>query len=193
MRMCDLKIQDKCSFGRVVDYGEPIRLDEALSRCQVENVRDSLDLSFFSKFAQNVDKNEELAGTKVKKYLIRGSSAVVFETPEGDVLKLTSGNHFPLNRPQEDFDVPIIKKGKAGKVRYYFEEKLSQRGLSEGFVQEIKEQIKAAGYKCSDLRDYDTFQIGLSEKGKLYLLDPECAKYKTVFHAIGDKCKRFLK
>lgn len=139
-----------------------------------------------------MSKNEELSNIKVSKYLGRGSSAVVFETSDGNILKLTETNHFPLNRPVQSFDVTIYKHGKAGKIHYYFEEKLFQHGLSEGFVSIMKDMIKAAGLRPYDLLDGDVFQLGMSKEGKLYLLDPECAKYKTIFHAIFDKMKRLL-
>ncbi len=143
-------------------------------------------------FIKAISYNNKLANTQIKGFVAKGSNALVFETSDGKILKLTTGNHFPLNRPQEDFDVPIYEKGKIGKIHYYLEEKLYQHGLSEPFVQEIKEKIKNKGYKTFDIYDGDTNQIGLSKDGKLYLLDPECAKYKTIFHAIFNKAKKFI-
>lgn len=175
------------------EYSEPKRLDEALLHCKSQDAQGLCEQKILDEFVDQVGQDNNLASTKVKKYVTSGSSAVVFETVEGDVLKLTKGNHFPMNRPHESFDVPIIKQGRVGTMRYYIEEKLSQHGLSEGFVQTMKDKIKKAGYKCSDLGDYDVHQIGLSKNGELFLLDPECAKYKTIFHAIFDKAKRFLK
>ena len=76
---------------------------------------------------------------------------------------------------------------------YYIEEKLYQHGLSPVFVQDIKDAIKQKGYKTFDFYDYDIHQIGISKEGKLYLLDSECARYKTIFHALFDKTKTFIK
>lgn len=177
-----------------LEYKTPVPLIQVLKDlqqkelCEFRNFDSSLDV-----FIKNVSKDEVLSSNKIKKYVQKGSSAIAFETPQGDILKLTIGNHFPMNRPQADFDVPIIKKGRAGKVYYYLEEKLMQHGLSEGFVDIIREKIKAEGFKPYDLYDYDIHQIGMSQDGKLYLLDPECAKYKTIFHALFDKITHLLK
>ena len=147
----------------------------------------------FDEYIKDISQDKELSSFPIKKYVNRGSSAIVFETNSGDILKLTQANHFPMNRPQAGFDVPILKKGKCGSVFYYIEPKLYQHGLSEGFVKIIKEMIVKEGYKPSDIADSDIHQIGLSMEGKLYLLDPECAKYKTIFHALYDKLKRIFK
>ena len=173
-------------------YTPPLKLLEALIKCRkTEHGVDEYS-ERFDVLVKNVSKNEELSNMKVSKYLGRGSSAIVFETLDGNVLKLTTSNHFPLNRPVQNFDVPIYKHGKAGNVHYYVEEKLFQHGLSEGFVSIMKEMIKASGLRPNDLMDGDVFQLGMSKEGKLYLLDPECAKYKTIFHALMDKAKRLL-
>lgn len=163
----------------------PQRLDSALNYiAKTEKIPDV--------FIKGVSKNEELASTTVTKLIAEGSRALVFETSNGDILKLSDGNHFPLNRPQESFDVPIFKKGKVGNMYYYLEEKLSQRNMSEGFVDTVIEWIKEKGYRPYDIKN-DINQIGLSKSGKLYLLDPECAKYKTIFHALYDKTKNSIK
>ena len=175
-----------------VVYKRQLTLTGALQECQKSDKRISATETRLDIFLKNVSKNEELSNIKVSKYLGRGSSAVVFETSDGNILKLTETNHFPLNRPVQSFDVPIYKHGKAGKIHYYVEEKLFQHGLSEGFVSIMKDMIKAAGLRPYDLLDGDVFQLGMSKEGKLYLLDPECAKYKTIFHAIFYKMKRLL-
>ena len=153
----------------------------------LKNTNQNIDI-----FIKAVSNNEKLSNIKIKNFLAQGSSAIVFETEDNRILKLTKGNHFPLNRPPEEFDVPILKKGKIGEIHYYIEEKLYQHGFSEPFVEEIKAKIKNKGYKTFDIYDGDINQIGLSKDGKLYLLDPECAKYKTIFHAIFDKLKKFI-
>ena len=143
---------------------------------------------------KNVEKNEEVASIRVKKVIGGGSSArVVFETESGDVLKITEENHFPLRRPHESFDVPIFKQGKAGSLYFYIEEKLYQHGLGDGFVEIVRDMIRKCGYVPNDLETGAVHQIGISQEGKLYLLDPECARYKTVFHALFDKALRFMR
>lgn len=183
-----MEIQNK------IEYTPAVTLDKALRYLQKQDSK----VSGFNKeeldiFVKNVAKNEDLSSMKVSKYFARGALAIVFETPDGEVLKLTQGNHFPMNRPIESFDVPVFKKGRAGDIYYYLEEKLFQNGLSQPFVEMIKDKIKERGYRTFDLYDFDFHQIGFSKEGRLYLLDPECAKYKTIFHAAFDKLKKLLK
>lgn len=147
----------------------------------------------FDIFIKETSKNTELSSQKVVCLVGHGSTAAAYETPDGKILKLSIGNHFPMNRPHESFDVPLYAKGKIGKMHYYLEEKLYQHGLSKEFVEDVKQAIKQKGYKTFDFYDYDIQQIGISKDGKLYLLDPECAKYKTVFHAIFDKIKNRIR
>ena len=181
------------NMDKQINYPSHTKLIDALKGLRQKeiavfgNINSSLD-----EFIENIAKNKEVSSFEVHKYINRGASAMVFETPDGDILKLTSGNHFPMNRPHESFDVPIFKKGKCGKIFYYIEEKLFQHELSEGFVEIMKDMIKSEGYKISDLLSSDMHQIGFSKTGKLYLIDPECAKYKTIFHALFDKCKRLM-
>ncbi len=156
---------------------------------QLGYVNMARDIDYYIK---NICKDTELAETKINRKIGEGSSAIVYETEDGDVLKLTRNNHFPLRRPHEDFDVPIKKQGKSGKVYYYFEEKLYQHNLNTGFVNQIKDMIAKKGYKTWDLGGYGIHQIGLSESGQLYLLDPECARYKNIFHACWQKLKKII-
>lgn len=169
-----------------------ITLKEALHKRQIieRNIGNSSQIDIFAK---SVEKDSELASTPIKRYIGKGSSAIVFETKNGDILKLTNGNHFLLNRPHEDFDVPIIKSGKVGSIRYYFEEKLLQHGLSDGFVEIMRDMIIEKGYKPYDLGEGDIQQIGLSREGKLFLADSECARFKTIFHALWYHTKKFFK
>lgn len=177
-----------------IEYNTPVPLIQVLRDLKAKEQHEHrMQDSSLDVFIKNVAKDEVLSSNKVKKYVQKGSSAIAFETPDGDILKLSIGNHFPMSRPQENFDVPIKKQGRSGKVFYYLEEKLYQHGLSEGFVEVIREKIKENGYRPSDLDDYDIHQIGMSKDGKLYLLDPECARYKTIFHALFDKITHLLK
>ncbi len=138
---------------------------------------------------KRVLKNKELASTPIRDYLGCGSSAIAFETENGVVLKLSESTHYPLGRTQEDFDVPIYKKGKTKGIYYYFEEKLMQHDLNEGFVEIVRDMIIEKGYKPHDLEENATHQIGFSKNGALYLIDPECARHKTIFHALWKELK----
>lgn len=165
-----------------------ISLIEAL-----HEIKKSDSCEIFDIFIKETSKNIELSSQKICSYAGRGSTAAAFETQDGKILKLSIGNHFPMNRPHESFDVPLYKKGKIGKMHYYLEEKLYQHGLPAEFVDFVKQSIRQKGYKTFDFYDYDIHQIGISKEGKLYLLDPECAKYKTIFHAIFYKLKNNIK
>ena len=96
------------SYDRPEEYSEVKRLDEALS-LRKASTKNGYEQNILDAFISGVSENEELAATKVRGYLATGASSIVFETSDGDVLKLTRGNHFPLNRPHEIFDVPIIE------------------------------------------------------------------------------------
>ena len=185
----EISIQNKYP-APIFKSAKPARLITALQNLHLTRPE---DIKMTDVFIKEVSKNDEVANKLVKKYLCKGSAALVFETPEGEILKLTLGNHFPLNRPVESFDVPVYEHKKSGKVHCYLEEKLYQHGLSDVFVDEVKNHIREKGYRTFDFYDGDINQIGLSKEGKLYLLDPECAKYKTIFHAIFDKIKQLLK
>ena len=159
----------------------------------LHSIRKNDDSENLDIFIKEVSPNKDLASQEITGLAGRGSAALAFNLPDGKILKLSAGNHFPMNRPHESFDVPVYKKGKSGKMYYYIEEKLYQHGLSPVFVQDIKDAIKQKGYKTFDFYDYDIHQIGISKEGKLYLLDSECARYKTIFHALFDKTKTFIK
>ncbi len=169
---------------------ESVKLIDALKNVQQCNPGGLLETDIFIK---EVSKNSNLASKKVERFLAKGTSAIVFLTPDDNILKLTLGNHYPNNRPHENFDVPVFEKGKSGKIYYYLEEKLYQHGLSENFVKQIKDNIRSSGYRPFDIYDEDVNQIGLSKTGKLYLLDPECARYKSIFHVLLAKVKNFYK
>ena len=134
-----------------IEYNTPVPLIQVLRDLKAKEQHEHrMQDSSLDVFIKNVAKDEVLSSNKVKKYVQKGSSAIAFETPDGDILKLSIGNHFPMSRPQENFDVPIKKQGRSGKVFYYLEEKLYQHGLSEGFVEVIREKIKENGLYLLD-------------------------------------------
>ncbi len=179
-----------------MDYSRPVSLKQAL--CNVrddKNINEGIigDKNVINRFItdlQNSKQTQKILRRKVVKLAGYGSSAAVFETADGKIIKLTDGNHIPLNRPRAFFDVPVFKKGKSGKTHFYLEEKLYQHAMPAFWVDVVRDMIKQSDYKIFDLYEYDTHQIGISKEGKLYLLDAECAKYKTIFHALLDKAKR---
>lgn len=188
-RRCDLL---------AVDYQRPVTLKKALFDIQNtaeinEGIIGHKDIvSRFINDLQNCSESRKILQRKVIKLAGYGSSAAAFETADGKIIKLTDGNHIPMNRPLAGFDVPVFKKGKSGRTHFYIEEKLYQHEMPLFWVDTVRDMIKNQGYRPSDLFDFDTHQIGVSSKGRVYLLDPECARYKTIFHALLDKAKRFV-
>ena len=179
-----------------VEYNRPVTLKKALYDIKQSSQIDegvASDKTIVQRFIDDLNLSGKILNKKIIKMLGSGSSAITFETPDGKVIKITDGNHFPLNRPHAVFDVPVYKKGHKGKTYYYIEEKLYQHAMPVFWVDSVRDMIRDKGYRPFDLYEYDTHQIGISKNGKIYLLDPECARYKTIFHALFDKTKHLLK
>lgn len=177
-------------------YSKPVTLKKALyDIVSTSSLNEGIvgEKTVISNFITDLSSNKKLINKKVVGLVGYGSSAVAFETADGKVLKLTSGSHFPLNRPHEIFDVPLYASGKHGKTHFYLEEKLYQHSMPQYFVSTVKDMIVSTGYKASDFYSNDTHQIGIAKNGRVYLLDAECAKYKTLLHAAFDKAKKFIR
>ena len=183
-------------YVQSVEYGRPVTLKKALYDIKQSSQIDegvAGHKPIVQRFIDDLNLSGKILNKKIIKMLGSGSSAIAFETPDGKIIKITDGNHFPLNRPHALFDVPVYKKGHKGKTYYYIEEKLYQHAMPVFWVDSVRDMIRDKGYRPFDLSEYDTHQIGISKNGKIYLLDPECARYKTVFHALFDKTKHLLK
>lgn len=180
-----------------VEYKKPVKLKKALIDIAHEKALNEGiigEKNTLQRFILDLSKaGDKILERKVVALKGFGSVAAAFETADGKILKLTDGNHFPMNRMPAGFDVPVYRKGHRGKTYYYLEEKLYQHNLSEDFVQIVKNAIKNSGFRPSDLYAGDVFQIGIAKNGKLYLADPECAKYKTIFHALVDKALKIIR
>ncbi len=179
-----------------VEYNRPVTLKKALYDIKQSSQIDegvAGDKPIVQRFIDDLNISGKILNKKIVKMLGSGSSAIAFETPDGKIIKITDGNHFPLNRPHAVFDVPVYKKGHKGKTYYYIEEKLYQHAMPVFWVDSVRDMIRDKGYRPFDLYEYDTHQIGISKNGQIYLLDPECARYKTVFHAMFDKTIRLMK
>lgn len=182
-----------------IEYKRPVTLKKALyDIVQEKKLNEGIvgEKPTIQRFIEDLSQSGKILNRKITKLLGYGSVAAVFETPDGKVIKLTDGNHFPMNRPQRSFDVPIMEKGHGGrrlllgrKTYFYLEEKLYQHNLPDYFADTVREMIKSDGFSVCDLYSGDTFQTGMSRNGRVYLVDPECARYKTIFHAIFDKAK----
>lgn len=131
-------------------------------------------------------KDEKIGQKKISKIIGAGSSSIAFETPMGDVLKISHQNPFVENRPIQDFDAKIFKKGKYKNSYYLLEEKLDKVNFIEDDnpAIQVAEKIKEKGFKVHDLWDMQTWQVGRSKNGQLKLLDHECAQFKSKKHKI---------
>lgn len=168
----------------------PMNIIEFLK--ELENTAHFKDSKKMLKKYQTGIENSPVKDIKVTQMIGHGSSAMAFETEDGKILKLTEENHFPLNRPVEDFDAAVYEKGKVKNVYYYLVEKCYPCESGSGFVDIMRHTIKQKGYRPYDLGSYDDFQIGFNAKGELKLLDPECAQYKTPFHKLAQVIKQLF-
>lgn len=135
------------------------------------------------KMALDVSSNDFLKNIKIKKLLDLGAFALVFETDNGQILKLTKGTHYPNNRKSDFFDLPVKKQGKVSNTYYYLEEKISQENITQNELEEFVKKIKEKGYFLVDYMYFDykndklkikTQQFGKTKDGTLYLIDPGC-------------------
>ena len=178
-------------------YKKPIHVSEALqSIIDSDNdyIRKKIYRSVHSKeeikeIKDALNEIKDLDNYKVKKLLGIGAFAFVFETEDGDVLKVMACNHFPDNRKPAFFDLPIKKHGANKGVHYYIEEKVFQDNLKQEELKHFIKTIEDAGYKLSDHLEYHDIdvdgeylcfiaarQFGKTKNGRLYLIDPGCAK-----------------
>lgn len=188
-----------------IEYSAPqpvIQALENLITTNLSHIRRDLENSMHNKaelklLVSDLKKNPDIANINVNKLLALGLFAYVFETENGDVLKLTGKNHFPDNRDIEPFDVPILERGKMQNGTYYYvEKKLSQENLSQDEIIEFCKEIQSQGFVLRDV--FGNFgkllvrQFGKDEDGKLYLLDPECAMLEKARLPILKRIKRTI-
>ena len=181
---------------RVVKYNMPVSLEKALvdineDRTYILGITSKKTI--VKKFLENLKQKTDILKTQIVNMTGYGTKAIAFETEKGEILKITHKNHFYRNRPPEFFDVPIYKRGHVKDTYYYLEEKLSQEHLPLDAGQIVKKQIESIGYKTFDYNPDKVMQIGMNKDGKLFLLDSECARSRTIFHTIFRKITKLLK
>lgn len=133
----------------------------------------------------DISRIKDIKDVKIKSLMALGATALVFETEDGKVLKITPYDHFPSKRKAADFDLPCMKQGRSGYTYYYLQEKITQEDLTQEELRSFVKDIKKQGYKVRDyLLHYtpensdDTIrrdQFGRAKNGKIYLIDPGCA------------------
>ena len=177
-------------------YKKPVTLKRALYDIFESSSMNGGIMAEKSKIKQFISdlKDEKIGQRKINKIIGSGSSSIAFETPMGDVLKISHTNPFVNNRPIQDFDAEIFQKGKHKNSYYLLEEKLDKVHFIEDNnpVLQVSEKIKEKGFKVYDLWNMETWQIGRSKNGQLKLLDHECAQFKSKFHRIKTILKQVL-
>ncbi len=185
----------KNSFQQV-EYKKPVTLKRALYdifenkeiNCGIMDEKQDV-----KQFLDDL-KETKIGKRKIKRVIGSGSSSIAFETPMGDILKISHSNPFIKNRPVQDFDAEIYKRGKHNTSYYILEEKLDKVDFMEDDnpVADVVDKIEKKGFDVYDLWDVQTWQVGRSKDGELKLLDHECARYKSWFHRIKTVIKQFL-
>ena len=168
----------------------PIEAILSLAYSDDKNIKEALFYKMhmieeLEEMAADISTDKFLKNLKVTKLIGIGAFALVFETENGDILKLTGSNHFPYNRKPDFFDIPIKKQGKICRTYYYIEEKVSQENITQDEIQALIEKIEKSGYILKDHKynsienntqqEFKTKQFGKTKEGKLYLIDPGCA------------------
>ncbi len=123
---------------------------------------------------EDLSNSKKLKNLKVNGMIDFGQTAFVFETNDGDILKITSRDHF-LGRQPQNFDLSVKEYDEAfpkSFCHYYVEEKISKDVASKDLYS-LVEKIKKQGYKIVDFRSE---QFGKTKDGKVVLIDPECAR-----------------
>lgn len=173
---------DGCDYRiKSVLFDTPIRLDKAISKIYSDKtvVETLNDYKYFTQriltqIKKDLSFNKELQNLKIKGMIDFGQTAFVFETENGDILKITSRDHF-LGRKAEPFDLPVKTQGKLSPKSfcyYYIEDKISDLNDVEEMNQAIKE-INESGFNVVDC---EMRQFGKTKNGKVVLIDPECAR-----------------
>ena len=133
---------------------------------------------------------KKLKDLKVIGMINFGQTAFVFQTEDGDILKITSRDHF-LGRKPKSFDLPIkqhIKVSPRSFCHYYLEEKISEK-FSDKELFDFSNEINNQGYKIVDKR-WD--QFGKTKDGHMVLIDPECARKMGLFGLLKQKFVKLI-
>lgn len=182
-----------CNYGR----SDGVAAKKPMPVCDFIN--EMRNMSMFGEMQDDLEiYANELAKSPLQEFKIKqligyGSSALALETTNNRVLKLSRENHFPMNRPVEDFDARVFDRGKVGKMHYYLAEKCTPCESGMGYADIMSDIIEEKGYRAWDIGTWDDFQVGFNSKCELKLLDPECARYKTPFHKLAQVVKNLFK
>lgn len=159
----------------------------------VQNKYDLLSYGI-SRYEHTYKDFEKAFGDKFKdmkfvRYLGAGNSAMAIENEEGKVLKLSALNQFALDRKPEKFDARIYESGTTDSgYHYYLQEKCDITKIKKDDIGKISKMIEDAGYTPFDMSED---QIGIANDGKVYLIDPECAKDDKALEEMRERCLKW--
>ena len=203
------------SYGHLtnIDFKKPVTIANAIKtilKTQNKTIKDKMFMADYTDdklldMYVEINSVEELKDLKVKKFIGMGEYALTFEVADGNIIKITNGNHFPCNRKSDFFDLPIIRHGQMGRIHYYIEEKVSQNDITDEEIEELITKIEQADYtiqdylltkECADNKYGHPFkkrQFGRTKDGKVYLIDPGCAiDEKPLITKLAQKIRQFL-
>ena len=173
-------------------FDAPLTLDKAVSEIRADDkMMDTLsEYKYFARrilkqIQRDLSANKELKEIKVNGMIDFGQTAFVFETEDGDILKIASRDHF-LGRKPKNFDLPIKKYFKTSPrsfCHYYLEDK-TLMDFSDDELIDFTEKIRKAGYEIVDER---WEQFGKTKDGQMVLIDPECARRNGIFGFLTQK------
>lgn len=161
------------------DFSRPKNLKDALKA--IKYVNEKYKLSEYGVATYDYTyKNYERAfakkfdNMKFIRYLGSGNTAMALENTEGKVLKLSARNQFGFDRKPEKFDARVYENGTTEDGYYYYiQEKCDRSRIKQEHIDKISQMIEDSGYNPFDMSED---QIGIAGDGKVYLIDPECAR-----------------
>ena len=168
-------------------FDEPLPLHEAIEEIHSDKIMVE-ELSCYKYFSNKIlnqirsdlsQADKSIRDKRVNGMIGYGQTAYVFETEDGDILKITSRDHF-LGRKETELDNPIKAHQRLAPksfCHYYLEGKTSDNLTGEE-INSCVQRADELGYKVVDNR-FD--QFGKTKDGKIVIIDPECIRKKGAF------------
>ena len=176
------------------DFNHPKNLNDALKA--IKYVQKKYTLSTFGVATYDYNYKDyqkafskKFGNMKFTRYLGSGNTAMAIENEDGKVLKLSAINQFSFNRKPEKFDARVYDAGRTDDGYYYYiQEKCDRRNIKQQDIDKITKMIKDSGYTPFDMSED---QVGIAKDGRVYLIDPECAKDDKALELMREKCQKW--
>ena len=176
------------------EFNRPKNLQNALKAIKYVQNKYNLLTYGISKYEHTYTDFEKAFADRFKdmkfvRYLGAGNTAMAIENTDGKVLKLSFVNQFSFDRKPEKFDARVYEKGKTDDEYYYYiQEKCDITKITNNDIDKISKMIEDAGYTPFDMSED---QIGTAKDGKVYLIDPECAKDDKAMKELQERCLKW--